>query len=152
MTLEEYARQNATGEPQRAPESDASPQPTNYPPKAQNATGEAQRATESHDRPKQENCTAKPQNATESKFDPLESKWLLETAYKICARYKVNRQATDGIFQQVLQEISRKQDPIRLILFLSEALDRASGGGDTYIKQVEAALIENGYQSDALTL
>ena len=125
MTLEEYARQNATGEPQRAPES--------------------------HDRPKQENCTHKPQNATESKFDPLESKWHLETARKICERYQVNRQATDGIMQQVLQDISRKQDPIRLILFLSEALDRASNGGDTYIKQVEAALIENGYQSDALT-
>ena len=129
MTLEEYARQNAQ----------------------QNTTGEAQRAPESHDRPKQENCTHKSQNATESKFDPLESKWHLETARKICERYQVNRQATDGIMRQVLQDISRKQDPIRLILFLSEALDRASNGGDTYIKQVEAALIENGYQSDALT-
>lgn len=129
MTLEEYARQNAQ----------------------QNATGEAQRGTESHDRPKQENCTPKSQNATESKFDPLENKWLLETACKICKRYQVNRQATNGIMKQVLQDISRKQDPIRLILFLSEALDRASNGGDTYIKQVEAALIENGYQSDALT-
>lgn len=124
MTLEEYARQNATGEPQRAPESHASP--------------------------KQENCTHKPQNAIQSKFDPLESKWHLETARKICERYQVNRQATDGIMRQVLQDISRKQDPIRLILFLSEALDRASNGGDTYIKQIEAALIENGYQSDAL--
>lgn len=129
MTLEEYARQNAQ----------------------QNATGEPQRATESGDRPKQENCTNKSQNATESKFDPLESKWHLETARKICERYQVNRQATDGIMRQVLQDISRKQDPIRLILFLSEALDRASNGGDQYIKQVEAALIENGYQSDALT-
>lgn len=125
MTLEEYARQNATGE--------------------------AQRGTESHDRPKQENCTPKPQNAIQGKFDPLESKWHLETARKICERYQVNRQATDGIMRQVLQDISRKQDPIRLILFLSEALDRTSNGGDTYIKQVEAALIENGYQSDALT-
>lgn len=126
MTLEEYARQNATGQ--------------------------TQRATESHDRPKQENCTAKSQNATAGKLDPLESEWRLETARKICERYQVNRQATDGIMRQVLQEISRKQDPIRLILFLSEALDRASNGGDTYIKQVEAALIENGYQSDALQL
>lgn len=125
MTLEEYARIHTTGEPQRA--------------------------TESHASPKQENCTHKPQNATESKFDPLERKWLLETACKICKRYQVNRQATDGIMRQVLQDISRKQDPIRLILFLSEALDRASNGGDQYIKQVEAALIENGYQSDALT-
>lgn len=129
MTLEEYARQNAQ----------------------QNATGEAQRAPESDDRPKQENCTHKPQNATESKFDPLESKWHLETAQKICARYRVNRQATDGIMKQVLQDIGQHKDPVLLILFLSEALDRVSGGGDKYIKQIERALIENGYQSDALT-
>lgn len=129
MTLEEYARQNAQ----------------------QNATGDAQRAPESHASPTQENCTNKSQNATESKFDPLESKWHLETARKICERYQVNRQATDGIMRQVLQDISQHKDPVLLILFLSEALDRASGGGDAYIKQVEAALIENGYQSDALT-
>lgn len=129
MTLEEYARQNAQ----------------------QNATGEAQRGTESHDRPKQENCTPKPQNAIQSTPDPLENKWLLETACKICKRYQVNRQATDGIMRQVLQDIGQHKDPVLLILFLSEALDRASNGGDTYIKQVEAALIENGYQSDALT-
>lgn len=129
MTLEEYARQNAQ----------------------QNTTGEPQRAPESHASPTRENCTHKPQNAIQSTPDPLERKWLLETACKICKRYQVNRQATDGIMRQVLQDISRKQDPIRLILFLSEALDRASNGGDQYIKQVEAALIENGYQSDALT-
>lgn len=129
MTLEEYARQNAQ----------------------QNATGEPQRATESHASPTRENCTHKSQNATESKFDPLESKWHLETAQKICARYQVNRQATDGIMRQVLQDIGQHKDPVLLILFLSEALDRASNGGDQYIKQVEAALIENGYQSDALT-
>ena len=126
MTLEEYARQHTTGEPQRA--------------------------TESHDRPKQENCTAKSQNAIQGKFDPLENEWRLETARKICERYQVSRQAADGIMRQVLQDISQHKDPVLLILFLSEALDRASGGGDAYIKQVEAALIENGYQSDAVTL
>lgn len=125
MTLEEYARIHTAGEPQRATESHASPTPTNYPPQTQ--------------------------NATESKFDPLENEWRLETARKICERYQVSRQATDGIMRQVLLDISNHQDPIRLILFLSEALDRSSGGGDAYIKQVEAALIENGYQSDALT-
>lgn len=125
MTIEEYARQNATGEPQRAPESHASPT--------------------------QENCTHKSQDATAGNFDAIQNEWRLETARKICERYQVNRQATDGIMRQVLQDISRKQDPIRLILFLSEALDRASNGGDRYIKQVEAALIANGYQSDALT-
>ena len=126
MTLEEYARQHTVGEPQRATESHASPTPINYPPQVQNATA--------------------------GKFDPLENEWRLETARKICERYQVSRQATDGIMRQVLLDISNHQDPIRLILFLSEALDRSSGGGDAYIKQVEAALIENGYQSDTLTL
>ena len=126
MTLEEYARIHTAGEPQRA--------------------------TESHERPKQENYTAKSQNAIQGKFDPLENEWRLETARKICERYQVSRQATDGIMRQVLQDISQHKDPVLLILFLSEALDRSSGGGDAYIKQVEAALIENGYQSDALTL
>lgn len=126
MTLEEYARKQTAGEPQRATESHASPTPTNYPPPAQNATA--------------------------GKFDPIENEWRLETARKICERYQVSRQATDGIMKQVLLDISNHQDPIKLILFLSEALDRSSGGGDAYIKQVEAALIQNGYQSDALTL
>lgn len=126
MTLEEYARQHTAGEPQRA--------------------------TESHASPTLENCTHKPQNATAGKFDPLENEWRLETARKICERYQVSRQATDGIMRQVLQDISQHKDPVLLVLFLSEALDRASGGGDAYIKQVEAALIENGYQSDTLTL
>ena len=112
----------------------------------QHTVGEPQRATESHASPTPINYPPQVQNATAGKFDPLEN------ARKICERYQVSRQATDGIMRQVLLDISNHQDPIRLILFLSEALDRSSGGGDAYIKQVEAALIENGYQSDTLTL
>lgn len=96
--------------------------------------------TESHAEPPQglnpSNYTPNPQNAVQSPLDPLESKLLVEQAAKIVRDYRQKRAAAAGIMQQIEQDIG-KQDPMLLLLFAAEALDRLSGGGDSYIKRLE---------------
>ena len=97
--------------------------------------------TESHAEPPQwanpSNYTPTAQNAVQRTLDPLENKLLIEQAEKIVKDYRQKREAAAGIMKQIEQDIG-KQDPMLLLLFAAEALDRLSGGGDSYIKRLEA--------------
>ena len=83
------------------------------------------------------NYTPSVQNAVESPLAALERNQLLEQAGKIVKDYRQKRAAAEGIMQQIEKDIG-KQDPLLLLLFAAEALDRMSGGGDQYIKRLEA--------------
>ena len=82
------------------------------------------------------NYTPNEQNAVQSLPAPLERELLLEQAVRIVKDYKQKRAAAEGIMKQIEQDIG-KQDPMLLLLFAAEALDRMSGGGDRYIKRLE---------------
>ena len=138
MTLEEYARQQAQAQSQRPPD------------EPQRPTGAEQETAAPGNGPEPTGATQSPPEATEGKKAGAEQYTkLIGLATKICKHYKFSRQATDGIMKQVLLDIAAHKDPVKLILFLSEALDRASGGGDLYIKQVEQALNDNGYITES---
>ena len=81
------------------------------------------------------NYTPNEQNAVQSLPDPSERELLFEQAVRIVKDYKRKRSAAEGIMRQIEQDIG-KQDPM-LLMFVAEALDRMSGGGDRYIKRLE---------------
>ena len=78
----------------------------------------------------------RPQNAVESPLAPSMDEALVNIARKIIHDHEIYREMTDGIMQQIEQDIG-KQDPLLLLLFAAEALDRLSGRGDGYIKRLE---------------
>jgi hypothetical protein len=63
----------------------------------------------------------------------------IEKALKVLHDYKIFRQITDGIMQQIEQDVG-KQDPLLLLLMAAEALDRISGRGDGYYKRLKACI------------
>ena len=80
-----------------------------------------------------------PQNALQSTSDPSERDQLYLQAYRIITDYKQKRAAAEGIMRQIEKDIGTK-DPLTLLLLAAEALDRMSGGGDMYIKRLQAKL------------
>lgn len=104
---------------------------------SENSPADEQRAAEMPPQDiKPSNYTPNPQNAVQSTLDPTENNLIIEQARKIVLDYRQKREATEGIMQQIEQDIG-KQDPLLLLLFAAEALDRLSGYGDGYIKRLE---------------
>lgn len=89
--------------------------------------------------------TNAPYRASQSITEHTADKEIITTAQKIIQRNKIAREITEGVITQLEKDLADGKDnlPI-LILFLSEALDRASGGGDQYIKRAERALKDRG--------
>lgn len=106
--------------------------------------------TEPHKGQEQATPQASSQNATESPTAALtaEQLRLLKTAREIVTRNKISREITEGVMLQLEKDLAEGKNNLpTLILFLSEALDRASGGGDQYIKRAERALTTAGYNT-----
>lgn len=64
---------------------------------------------------------------------------LIAAAREIVKRDRYNREAAEGCMKQALRDITEKPAEL-VVLYLAEALDRMSGGGDGFIKQMSAAL------------
>lgn len=91
---------------------------------------------------------ATPQNASQSPTAAYtaEQLELLKTAREIVTRHKISREITEGVMLQLEKDLAEGKDNLpTLILFLTEALDRVSGGGDHYIKRAEKALRDSGH-------
>ena len=71
------------------------------------------------------------------------------TALKIINDYKRGRAIAEGVKLQLLKDIG-EQPAEYLILLLCEALDRISGGGDSYFVEVEAAMKSKGIPSERM--
>lgn len=93
------------------------------------------------------NYTPNVQNAVQSLPAPLERELLLEQAVRIVKDYKQKRAAAEGIMKQIEQDIG-KQEPMLLLLFAAEALDRLCGGGDRYIKRLEEKAAAAGIEAE----
>ena len=72
-----------------------------------------------------------------------------DTVLKILDDYKRGRAIAEGVKLQLLKDIG-EQPPEYLILLLCEALDRISGGGDSYFSEVEAAMKSKGIPSERM--
>lgn len=72
-----------------------------------------------------------------------------DTVSKILDEYKRGRAIAEGVKLQLLKDIG-EQPPEYLILLLCEALDRISGGGDSYFVEVEAAMKSKGIPSERM--
>lgn len=71
---------------------------------------------------------------------------VLLLAYKIIKRDKLKREITEGVIKQIENDLQGHAAHLpTLLCYMAEALDRASGQGDQYIKRVDRALKENGY-------
>lgn len=60
------------------------------------------------------------------------------TARETVRRDKLNRDAAEGCIRQIMQDLDNgDRDYQRMLLYAAEALDRATGGGDSYFKRLE---------------
>ena len=103
--------------------------------------------SEASQSPEPINYTPLAQNAVQSLSAPSERELLFEQAVRIVKDYKQKRAAAEGIMRQIEQDIG-KQDPMLLLLFAAEALDRMSGGGDSYIKRLEEKAAAAGIEAE----
>lgn len=89
-----------------------------------------------------------PYRASYSPIQPTADKELIELAKGIVNRYEISKEITEGVMLQLEKDLAEnKKNLPAIILYLSEALDRASGGGDQYIKRAEKALTAAGYKA-----
>lgn len=89
-----------------------------------------------------------PYRAAQSLTDPTTDRELIDLARQIVTRNRISREITEGVMLQLEKDLAEGKNNLpTLILFLSEALDRASGGGDQYIKRAERALTTAGYNT-----
>ena len=62
----------------------------------------------------------------------------INAAREIIKRDRANRQITNGCIEQIIHDITRgDRDYKKFLLYAAEALDRATGGGDSYFKRLE---------------
>lgn len=109
----------------------------------------ASNAVEPRNEPQRVTIPLTPKNATTSPAAAYTAKQLelLETAREIIMRNRLSREITEGAMLQLEKDLAEKKDLANIVLYLSEALDRSSGGGDRYIKRAIKALEENGYKA-----
>ena len=103
---------------------------------------------EAQERAKGANYTAEPQSISQSVTEAYrgKSEELLATAREIIIRDRLKREITEGIMLQLEKDLSEHKNNLpKLLMYLAEALDRSSGGGDQYILRVEKSLKDNGY-------
>lgn len=67
---------------------------------------------------------------------------LIEAAIQIIENDRINHEISEGCRLQILQDLERKENPYKLLLFAAEAIGRLSNCGDSYYLQVKNKLIE----------
>ena len=90
-----------------------------------------------------------PQNAAESltAASTAEQLKLINTAREIVKEYKITREIAEGAMLQLEKDLAEGKDDLTVnLLFLTEALDRVTGGGDQFIFRAEKALRAAGHQ------
>lgn len=103
-------------------------------------------AQESHSRTNYTPANNTPYRASQGLTEPTTDKELIDLAREIVYNYRISRQITEGAMLQLEKDLAEgKNNLTTLILYLTEALDRASGGGDQYYKRAKKALKAAGY-------
>lgn len=72
-------------------------------------------------------------------------------AKEIIKRDKLNRKAAEGCIRQVMQDLDNgDRDYKKFLLYIAEAMDRITGGGDGYFRRLEYHLEQTERQDRTL--
>ena len=66
----------------------------------------------------------------------------IAAAQWIINEYKTNREIAEGCRLQILQDIEKKENPYKILLYAAEVISRLEFKGDTFFLQVKNKLIE----------
>ena len=66
----------------------------------------------------------------------------IATAQRIIFEHKLSHEMAEGCRLQILQDIERKENPYKMLLYAAEAIGRLDNMGDSFTLQVKKALIK----------